>query len=169
MVNAAPSTDEEILRAEVKSDELDTLLAFSVLRTHNLLAPHLDRNLQDLKLTSAQFNVLLLLHAEPDGGLPLGEIGRKLVVTKANITGLIDRLEQKGLVYRDAADDRRVTVARLTPEGAQLADRVIPRHQDALGDLLDCLAPGEKRSLIDLLTKLRRGVREKFRQQGCGA
>jgi len=141
---------------------LEMLLAHSIVRTHNYLGPFIDRSLKELKLHGAQFNVLLLLHGTGDEGLPLGEIGRRLVVTKANVTGLIDRLEHKGFVFRDSRADRRVTVARLTAEGNALVEEILPRHRKLIGELVDCLSDGEKQDLINLLAKLRSGMREKY-------
>ncbi len=148
--------------------DVDALLVYNVLRTHSHLSPFIDRCLRELKLTGAQFNTLLVLRAADKGGLPLGEIGRRLVVTKANVTGLIDRLEREGLVVRDSHSDRRVTLAKLTRKGVQLLDKVLPRHQQLLTELLDCLTAQEKKQLIALLTKLRCGLREKWRDNAAG-
>jgi MarR family 2-MHQ and catechol resistance regulon transcriptional repressor len=143
--------------------DADALLVYNVLRTHGALSPFLDRGLRELNLTGTQFNTLLVLRAAGPEGLPLGEIGRHLVVTKANVTGLIDRLEREGLVHRDTHSDRRVTLAKLTEKGAALLTEALPRHQQLLADLMDCLTYEEKEQLIGLLTKLRCGLRDKQR------
>lgn len=144
---------------------LDALLVYNVLLTHNHVSPYLDRSLRELKLTSSQLNVMLLL-LEPPDGLPLSEIGKRLVVSKANVTGLIDRLEQKGFVCRNSCNDRRVTMARLTDEGRQAATSIMPDHEKLLAKLVGCLNKKEKRDLVQLLTKLRRGIRQACK---CGA
>lgn len=146
--------------AEVATDT-DTLLVYNILRTHGSLAPYIDRGLRDLNLTGAQLNTLLALREAGAEGLPLGEIGRRLVVTKANVTGLIDRLEREGLVERAGSTDRRVTLARLTQRGATVLENALPRHRQLLSGPLECLTTEEKEQLIGLLTRLRRGVREK--------
>jgi MarR family 2-MHQ and catechol resistance regulon transcriptional repressor len=87
------------------------------------------------------------------------------VVTKANVTGLIDRLEREGLVQRDSHSDRRVTLAKLTEQGAALLEAALPHHRQLLSELLSCLTGEEKEQLIALLTKLRRGLRQK-REEG---
>jgi MarR family 2-MHQ and catechol resistance regulon transcriptional repressor len=139
----------------------DLLLTYNVLRTHSFLNPFIDRGLRDLNLTGAQLNAMMVLRDADAEGLPLSEIGRHLVVTKANVTGLIDRLEREGLVQRDSHSDRRVTLAKLTTKGAALLEEALPRHQQLLAELLDFLTPEEKEQLITLLTKLRRGLRER--------
>lgn len=138
----------------------DILLAYNVLRTATALTPHIDRGLRDLNLTGSQLNALMVLKDAGPDGISLSEIGRSLVVTKANVTGLIDRLERDGLVERRTHADRRVTLAALTPKGADLLAEALPRHGDSLSDLLSFLLDGEKSQLIELLTKLRRGLRE---------
>ncbi|HLK60672.1 MAG TPA: MarR family transcriptional regulator [Chthonomonadaceae bacterium] len=138
----------------------DALLVYNVLRTHSALTPYIDRGLRELNLTGAQLNTLLVLRDAGAEGLPLSEIGRHLVVTKANVTGMIDRLEREGLVQRDSHTDRRITLAKLTEKGAALLEEALPRHRQLLSDLLGGLTDAEKEQLIGLLTRLRRGVRE---------
>jgi MarR family transcriptional regulator, 2-MHQ and catechol-resistance regulon repressor len=139
----------------------DALVAFNVLRTHNCLSPFVDQGLRDLRLTSAQLDALLILREAGSGGLPLSELGGRLVVTKASVTGLIDRLEREGLVQRDGHADRRVTLAKLTENGCAVLEEAVPRHRQVLAYLLDCLTGEEKEQIIRLLSKLRRGLREK--------
>jgi len=145
--------------------DTDTLLVYNIVRTHAALSPLVDRGLRGLSLTGAQMNALLVLRGAGPEGLPLGEIGRRLVVTKPNVTGLVDRLERQGLVTRGAANekDRRVIHARLTDAGRILLEEALPRQRQILADVLDCLAPDEKGQLIALLTRLRRGMRESGR------
>lgn len=144
--------------------DTDTLLVYNVLRTHNSLSPFIDRGLRELNLTGAQLNTLLVLRDAGNDGLSLGEIGRRLVVTRANVTGLIDRLEREGLVRREGTADRRVTLARITEKGVGLLEAALPHHRQLLAELLDCLTPDEKEQLIALLTRLRRGLREKQKE-----
>lgn len=155
--NSAESREIDV---PMVTENADALLVFNILRTQSYISPYLDRNLKDIHITAPQLEVLLLLRDSPEG-LPLGEIGRRLVVTKANVTGLIDRLEQKKLVARENTDDRRVTLARLTPDSLHLLDQVLPRHNEQLAEIGDCLSPDEKELAIKLLSKLRDGMRAK--------
>jgi len=139
--------------------DLDTVLVFNLLRTHSYLTPFLDADLRRNQLTAAQFNTLLLLRKAGADGLLMGEIGQKLVVTKSNVTGLVDRLERQGLVERAEHSDRRATIVRLTDAGAALLDRTTPRHAELLAELTGGLDDQEKETLIRLLTKLRRELR----------
>jgi MarR family 2-MHQ and catechol resistance regulon transcriptional repressor len=139
--------------------DLDTMLVFNLLRTHGRLSPFIDANLRRQNLTASQLNALLLLRTAGADGLLMGEIGRKLVVTKSNVTGLVDRLERQGLVARAQPADRRATRVRLTGAGAKLLRQTAPRHTELLANLTRCLSVREKRTIIRLLTRLRRELR----------
>jgi MarR family 2-MHQ and catechol resistance regulon transcriptional repressor len=142
--------------------DTDALVIYNIVRTNAALSPYIDAALRDLHLTGAQMNALLVLRDAGPEGLPLSEIGRRLVVTKANITGLMDRLERQELIRRDTdAPDRRVIRACITPKGAELLERALPERERALSDLLVVLSLEEKTEIIELLTKLRRGLRGK--------
>ena len=155
---------QEFIPRRAEAD-LDLLLVFNVMRTHSILSPFVDNQLREVKLWNAQFNALLVLMSAGKEGLPLSEIGRRLVVTNANVTGLIDRLEKEKLVRRDSHRDRRVTLAKLTRKGIKLLNHVLPRHQKWLNELVDCLSKREKEQLIKLMVKLRRGLRERLNRK----
>ncbi len=146
-------------------EELDTVLVFNLLRTHSYLEQFIDADLRAQRLTAAQFNVLLVLDAAPNRELQMGQIGRRLVVTKSNVTGLIDRLERQGLVDRVECDDRRARRVRLTESGRELLAEAVPRHTELMRQLTDGLGEREKRSLVRLLSKLRRALRG--RREAC--
>ena len=140
---------------------LDTMLVFNILRTHSYLAPFVDADLRRQQLTAAQLNALLVLRKAADAGLLMSDIGQKLVVTKSNVTGLVDRLEAQGLVLRLEHPDRRATLIRITPAGRQLVDQAAPHHARLLAELASCLTAPEKKTLVALLTKLRAELRRR--------
>jgi DNA-binding MarR family transcriptional regulator len=79
-------------------------------------------------LSPSQFNVLNLLSGEPDG-LSQIEISRLLIMHRSNATGLIDRLEQRGLLQRRATPgDRRAYRVVLTPAARQLLRQILPDY-----------------------------------------
>src|SRR5258706_5874031 len=68
-------------------------------------------------LSPSQFNVLNLLHGKPSGASQV-ELSRDLIMHRSNVTGLIDRLQARGLVERgDDPKDRRVYRVVLTADG----------------------------------------------------
>ena len=143
--------------------DLDVMLVFNIMRTSGYLTPFLESDLRESKLTAAQCNTLLILRREMPQGLRMGDLGRRLIVTKSNVTGLVDRLEKRGLVIRVADADRRATWIQLTEKGSKLLDSITPSHVRCSMELVDCLTVEEKSSLITLLTKLRRELRTRWR------
>jgi MarR family 2-MHQ and catechol resistance regulon transcriptional repressor len=110
-------------------------------------------------LTAPQFGVLeALFHLGP---LSLGELAEKLLVTGGNVTYVMDRLEDHGLVERErSGDDRRVVRAHLTSKGRATIEAVFPDHVGFVRGLVEELSPDEQDTLRELLKKLGRGIAE---------
>ncbi|MEM9005151.1 MAG: MarR family transcriptional regulator [Cyanobacteria bacterium P01_F01_bin.86] len=84
---------------------------------------------------------------------------RSARVTRATITGLLDRLEREGLVERKAhASDRRMLAIRLTEQGKTLVEKVLPDHFCRTKGLMINLTSAKKQALIKLLEKLKSGT-----------
>lgn len=80
------------------------------------------------KLSPSQFNVLNLLHELPEGMSQI-ELSRRLIMHRSNVTGLVDRLEGRGLVERrEVAADRRAYRVVLTLEGQDLLAKILPLY-----------------------------------------
>ncbi len=117
------------------------------------------RDFANYGLSKSTYNILMLLHHGPEIGMQLHELGDLLLVSRANITGLIDHLEQKGLVTRTVdAVDRRARYARLTPSACTLLDRIAPAHNQNMDRLLQELTGAEKEVLLTLLRKTRESM-----------
>ena len=106
----------------------------------------------ELELSPAQCHVLHLI--EPDRPVPMGQLAETLACDASNVTGLVDRLETRGLVRRrPSAEDRRVKVLYLTPTGIRLRALLVDRMQ-APPATLERLSPREQRELVRILTRL---------------
>lgn len=82
-------------------------------------------------LSPSQFNVLNLLRNQPDGCTQI-ELSRLLIMHRSNITGLVDRLEERGLLRRrDSATDRRAYLVVLTSKGQALLEEILPQYYQA--------------------------------------
>src|SRR6188768_2232187 len=80
----------------------------------------------ELQLSPAQCHVLHLI--EPGRPVPMGQLAETLSCDASNVTGLIDRLETRGLIRRQpSARDRRVKVLLLTPAGSRLRAQLLRR------------------------------------------
>ncbi len=78
-------------------------------------------------LTPSQFDIIATLGNTP--GMTLGELGQKTLITKGTLTGIIDRLETKGMVKRRTCkEDRRSTIVQLTAQGMREFERVFRPH-----------------------------------------
>ncbi|ARJ67861.1 MarR family transcriptional regulator [Magnetospirillum sp. ME-1] len=105
--------------------------------------------------TLPRFDLLSQLYRSP-GGLTMGEISARLMVTNGNVTGLIARLVEEGLVDRlQDSDDRRVQWVRLTPKGDKLFSSMAPANQAWVTEAMSAMSDDELRQLHALLTKLK--------------
>jgi MarR family 2-MHQ and catechol resistance regulon transcriptional repressor len=84
------------------------------------------------------------------------ELGELLLVSRANVTGLVDCLAQRGLVERSQHErDRRVRLVRLTRDGEKLLESVLPAHYARVREMLKGVSNKDKAILSELLMKLR--------------
>jgi MarR family transcriptional regulator, organic hydroperoxide resistance regulator len=106
----------------------------------------------ELQLSPAQCHVLHLI--EPGRPIPMGRLAETLACDASNVTGLVDRLESRGLVRRrPSAEDRRVKVLDLTPTGARLRAQLLDRMTTP-PTTLERLSESEQRTLVRILTLL---------------
>lgn len=111
-------------------------------------------HLRELGLTASQFDVIATLGNTP--GMTFKELGEKTLITKGTLTGVVDRLESKGLVVRVAAeDDRRSVIARLTAEGEKVFEEAFPAHIQFMKRRFDALGPTERERIVAALRELR--------------
>lgn len=109
--------------------------------------------LAPFKLTTAQFDILSHLSRTP--GLSQQALAERLLVTKGNICGLIDRLEVAGLVERrDVPHDRRSYQLYLTEAGIQIFQQSAPVLEQRLQQVFNVLTEEELQSLTGLLNRL---------------
>jgi DNA-binding MarR family transcriptional regulator len=134
-------------------------LHLSLIRTADLLGRGFSTLLRDKGISPPQYNVLRILRGAGEAGLPCGEIGARMVTRDPDVTRLLDRLEQRGLIARvRGAGDRRIVFTRVTEAGLDLLksldDPVREGHKRQLG----FLSEGEIRGLLDQLTRVREGL-----------
>jgi len=97
---------------------------------------------------------LALRHLEPGSPLPMSALAELLHCDNSNITGIVDRLEDRGLVERrPAAHDRRIKHLLVTEAGADVRSRLAER-MDSAPDELERLTKAEQRQLVALLRKV---------------
>jgi len=120
----------DVLRQRIKQARFDSPAQEAML---NLLvaAGHVRQVVDQLceahAITQAQYNALRILRGARPDGYPRGEIACRLIDRAPDVTRLIDRLERRGLVERArVADDRRLSITRITRAGLDLLRRMDP-------------------------------------------
>jgi DNA-binding MarR family transcriptional regulator len=105
-------------------------------------------------LSPSQFNVLNLLHGEPDGMSQI-QISRQLIMDRSNATGLIDRLEKRRLLQRLAhPGDRRIHRVVLTPAARDLLAQILPDYYRLAEQVWGDLPVAHTTQLLDDLSHL---------------
>jgi DNA-binding MarR family transcriptional regulator len=129
----------------------------NLVRAYDCLWSEMTKFFQSFDITPQQFNVLKVLAAQ-DGqmGVACQAIGEQLLNRVPDITRLLDRLEQAGLIWRErCATDRRVVRTHLTDAGRTKVTEVREPLQRALQTRFAHMSPDEVRELNVLLTKVR--------------
>lgn len=99
-------------------------------------------------LNPSAFNILYVLDGEPEG-LTQVELSRRLLVHPSNVTGLVDRMEKRGLVERrEAPDDRRAYQVVLAAEGTKLLKRILPVYYEVAEHVWGRLSLERTRRLV---------------------
>lgn len=138
-----------------------TELVLSLVYTHDVFRSYFQRALAKFDLSISAMNILAILKHDEGGGCTQQELSSLLLVSRANITKVIDGLEKRGIVTRNASkEDRRTRVIKLTLEGGALADKVIPNQNDCVARITAGLANREIHLLSKLLAKFRTSIIE---------
>jgi DNA-binding MarR family transcriptional regulator len=137
----------------VGSNELPVRTWARFIRFHDRVGRRLEQIFAKRGVSSAQFDVLMTLQFGE--GITQQELARRLLVTKGNVCGLIDRMESAGWVERRAdPEDRRANRLYLTEEGRKRAAETLPDHHSLVEETLGRLDEREIRTLYELMDKL---------------
>lgn len=112
-------------------------------------------HIRSMDLTPAQFDIIATLGNTP--GMSPKELGEHTLITKGTMTGVVDRLVDKGLVRRSASPtDGRCQVIQLTAAGDRLFARIFPAHLEYMQRVFEQLSQEELASITASLEHLRR-------------
>lgn len=149
---AGPTHEADLLRVWLRFVRLQQRLTAAVAA-----------ELRVIGLSIPQFDLISTLTERE--GLTQQELAERLYVTKGNVSGLVDRLVEAGLVERrPIPGDRRSHALHLTPRGRDLAERGIAVQRGYVGRTLGRLAPGD----VAELDRIVRAWREQARGDGAG-
>ena len=122
-------------------------------RLNRLAEASVARAAGENRLSLRQLSALTMIESEQT---TLGDVARRLMVTPAVVTGLIDRLERRGYVRRiNSTDDRRRVLLALTDEGRVAAEAVSNSLRQEMASALGGFSAGDLEQLDASLAKLR--------------
>jgi MarR family 2-MHQ and catechol resistance regulon transcriptional repressor len=99
----------------------------ALVQCYQAFEAHSAAHIRSLGLTPPQFDIVATLGNT--SGMTATELGEKTLITKGTLTGVVDRLVDRGWVERAAhGSDRRCQIIRLTPSGEALFSGVFPAH-----------------------------------------
>ena len=112
-----------LMQARFDSPHHEAVLSLLVAAAH--VHERLDGVYARHGITRGQYNVLRILRGAHPGGYPRCDVARRLIERAPDVTRLIDRLEEGGLVERrGSADDRRLSITRITRKGLRLLEHM---------------------------------------------
>ena len=119
---------------------------------------------EEFDFTMPRFDVLAQLDREP-GGLVLGELPKRLMVSAGNLTPIVDRLVEDGYITRTPSPlDRRVQIVCMTVEGRRAFRRMAKKHGLWLASLLAAFPKERLEGLVNELDELKNAVKSATQQ-----
>ena len=148
------------LRREIKQvkpfQSLEVEAFLNLQRTADVLMRGVAEALKAADLSPTQYNVLRILKGAGAPGLACREIGERMVTRDPDITRLLDRMEESGLVARSRDEkDRRVVTAKITEKGAKLAKQMEQPLLDLHRRQFGHLGARKLRALVECLESVR--------------
>ena len=126
-----------------------------LVRTYQAFEAYDAKNLRQYGVTVPQADVIFTLGNTE--GMVFKELGEHTLTTKGTLTGIVDRLEQKGLIKRSACpQDRRRMYVVLTNKGEKFFNKVFPKHMTNLKQRFDQMTKSEMNKAVVLLKKIKR-------------
>jgi len=148
----------EILKKRLQQEKFSSVEQEALLNlfvASNYLHLKLEDVCSEFTITLAQFNVLRILKGAYPEGHPRGEIIKRMVEPAPDVTRLIDRLINVGLVERySSKNDRRLSMARITKKGIKLLSSINPEVDKFIFSYSSSLTKSEKENLSRICEKL---------------
>jgi len=161
---AEPAPEQASLDHEsrlIAADHEALRLWLRLLTCTNLIESEIRADLRrDFACTLPRFDLMAQLYRHP-GGMKMGELSRRLMVTGGNVTGIADQLVKEGHVQRETdPTDRRAFLLKLTPNGRKSFAKMAAQHEEWVVGLLGGLSETERHTLYELLGRLKTTLKD---------
>jgi DNA-binding MarR family transcriptional regulator len=153
--NSAVPLDAETKVTERPGDhQAELRLWLRLLTCTNLIEGEIRRRLRDtFDVTLPRFDLMAQLDKNP-GGMTLGELSSRMMVSNGNVTGLVERLLAQGLLdRRPSPNDRRAQLVSLTGEGRRAFRAMARTHENWIAEMFAGLGGGDIDDMMALLAK----------------
>jgi len=127
----------------------------------NLIENEVRRRLRErFDVTLPRFDLMAQLDKSA-AGMTLSELSRRMMVSNGNLTALVERLSELGLIERRAGTaDRRVQIVSLTKAGRREFRKMAGEHEDWMAEIMAGVAPEDIERMMDLLAGLKASARQ---------
>jgi MarR family 2-MHQ and catechol resistance regulon transcriptional repressor len=145
----------------VQSEEIlpPSAIMCHIMLLHSVLERRANRVMEEHGLTVPQWMALGCIGHCGEKGIRHSELGNRLMLSKAPVTGVVDRLERAGYVRREAdSTDRRVSRVVILPQGEVAWKRVRQTLREGSFDVCSSLNDAEQRQLLSLMARLLENV-----------
>jgi len=126
---------------------------YSLVLLYNKLTVKITQYLKPFELSPGKFNILMIVkHQGAEEGISQVDVSKRLLVTPANMTKLITKLEAVKLISREAsAQDRRFNVVKITDKGSRLLDQIWPGYDAILRDFYQVNSHADQKKMAEML------------------
>lgn len=152
-----PALEEVIKTKPIQDMHMRAYL--NVMYTGNWISNRVNQVLKPFELTEPQYNVLRILRGQHGATMSLFEIQDRMIQKMSNVSRLIDKLLQKGLVERkECRDNRRKVDIRITDTGLAMLDKLDGPLQVCFDEMNRNLSATEAKQVGELLDSLRKDL-----------
>jgi DNA-binding MarR family transcriptional regulator len=162
MEEQAAPLDAETKVAERPHDHKDELrLWLRLFACKEVIETEVRRRLRDVfDVTFPRFDLMAQLYRAPKA-MTLGELSQRMMVSNGNVTGLVDRMVEQGLVSRrPSPKDRRAQLVSLTTQGRRFFATMARANGDWIGEMFAGLSSDDIETLMRLLAKTKTSARK---------
>ena len=137
----------------------------SIIYTRTMLSKLAYKYFSKFSITETQFNVLMQLKYSEKEGVSQVILSKRLFVNKANMTGLIDRLEKMHLVERTVRSrDRRINMTKITKHGRDILSKVESNYFKRVKEIMNNLSKNQIYEMTAGLEKIRSNIKKSIKK-----